>query len=131
MKILTLLVLFIGSFLFLQPSLQAATHSGTTTVSADQMKAHKKAFQMQKREAKATHLFAKRGIDLQDPVNKWMWYWILGWGAAIVLSIIAVATVTASVGGATSFGILYLLASLLGLFGTISLIVWLVKKFAK
>ena len=129
MKILTLLVLFVGSFLFLQPSLQAATHSGTTTVSADQMKANKKAFQMQKREAKATHLFAKRGIDLQDPVNKWMWYWIFGWGAGIVLSILATATI--STGSVGSFGVLWLLASLCWLFGTVSLIVWLVKKFAK
>lgn len=69
---------------------------------------------------------------LGDPVDKWFWFWVIGWGAAIVLSIIAAAVV---VGGAFTGGfgigaILYLIAYLAGLFGSVSLIVWLVKKFA-
>ncbi len=130
MRILTFLVLFAGSFLFSGTSvLQAATHSGiVTTVSAEQMKINKKAFTMQRREAKATHILSKSGIDLQDPVNKWMWFWILGWGAGLVLTIIAAATVAS--GSVGSFGLVYGLASLAFLFGTISLIVWLVKKFS-
>ena len=130
MRILTLLVLFVGCFMFVQPtSLVAATGAGvTTTMSTEQMKANTKAFKMQQREAKATHFLSKHGIDFQDPVNKWMWFWIFGWGAALVLSIVGAATVaTGSVG---SFGLIYLLASLCGLFGTISLVVWLVKKFS-
>ena len=129
MRILTLLVLFVGCFLFVQPtSLNAATGSGvTTTMSTEQMKVNKKAFKMQQREAKATHFLSKHGVDFQDPVNKWMWFWIFGWAAGLVLSIVAGATVaTGSVG---SFGLIWLLASLAYLFGTISLIVWLVKKF--
>ena len=130
MRILTILVLFAGSFLFSNNStLQAATHFGSVaTVNADQIKTNKKAFTMLHREAKATHILSKSGIDLQDPVNKWMWFWILGWGAGLVLTIIAAATVASgSLGG---FGIVYGLASLAFLFGTISLIVWLVKKFS-
>ncbi len=130
MKIFTLLVLFVGSFLFMQPVLQAATHSGiSTTMSTEQMKANKKAFQMQKREAKATHFFAKRGIDFQDPVDKWLWYAIFGWAAGIVLYIIAAATVTA--GSVAGTGILAILGYLLFLFGGISFIVWLIKKLGK
>lgn len=130
MRLLTFLVLFAGSFLLSGTTqLQAATHSGIiTTVSAEQMKINKKAFTMQRREAKATHLFSKSGIDLQDPVNKWMWFWILGWGAGLVLSIIAAATI--STGSIGSFGLIWGLATLAYLFGTISLIVWLVKKFS-
>ena len=62
---------------------------------------------------------------LSDPVDKWFWFWIIGWGAGIVLSILAAATVT---GG--GFGALWLLASLAWLAGSIALIVWLVQKFS-
>ena len=62
---------------------------------------------------------------LDDPVDKWFWYWIIGWGAAIVFSILAAAILTT-----TSFGIFGVLSLLFGLFGTISLVVWLVQKFS-
>lgn len=68
----------------------------------------------------------KYGVDFSDPVNKWMWYWIFAWGAAIVVSILAWGVLSSSVGG---FGILGLLSSLLWLAGTVSLVIWLVKKF--
>jgi hypothetical protein len=69
---------------------------------------------------------------LDDPVDKFFWYWVIGWGAAIVLTIIASAI---AVGGAFSGGfgaawILALLGSLVGLAGTICLVIWLIKKFA-
>lgn len=62
---------------------------------------------------------------LDDPVDKFFWYWIIGWGVGILLSIIAAATLT---GG--GFGILWLLAYLAYLAGSVALIVWLVKKFS-
>lgn len=68
----------------------------------------------------------KYGVDFSDPVNKWMWYWIFAWGAAIVVSILAWGILSSTVSG---FGILGLLSSLLWLAGTISLVIWLVKKF--
>jgi hypothetical protein len=55
-------------------------------------------------------------IDFKDPVDKWLWFWIFGWGLGIVFLFIPV------------FG--WILSSLFFLFGSISLIVWLVKKFA-
>ena len=63
------------------------------------------------------------GIDFQDPVNKWMWFWIFGWGAGLLLSILGAATLFS--GG----GILWILSYLCWLFGTVSLVIWLVKKF--
>ena len=62
---------------------------------------------------------------LDDPVDKFFWYWIIGWGAGIVLSVLAAATIT---GG--GFGVLWLLAYLAWLAGSVALIVWLVKKFS-
>ena len=52
-------------------------------------------------------------VDFHDPVQKWMWFWIFGWGIGLVLLFVPV---------------LWVLSSLFFLFGTISLIVWLVKK---
>ena len=75
---------------------------------------------LQKRKKKR-----KSAIDLRDPVEKWKWYWILGWGAAIAL------VVTAAVLGLVTTGVLYRLliitASLAGIFGTISLVMWLIR----
>lgn len=71
---------------------------------------------------------AQGGIDLQDPVKKWMWFWILGWGGALVLHIISRVVLVGTYG--TGFGIaalLGLLGSLLGLFGTVSLVMWIIK----
>ncbi|HLF62150.1 MAG TPA: hypothetical protein VI603_00250 [Saprospiraceae bacterium] len=52
---------------------------------------------------------------LNDPVDKWFWFAIILWGAAILFSF--------SIGG-------WYFYSLLGLAGTICFILWLVKKFA-
>ncbi len=54
---------------------------------------------------------------INDPVDKWFWYWIIGWGGAIVLSAIN-----------TSW-LFSLLISLAVIFGTVSLIVWLIRKY--
>jgi len=69
---------------------------------------------------------------LDDPVDKFFWYWVIGWGAAIVLSIIAAAVTVGSITGG-GFGIgylLFLIGWLAGLAGTVALVIWLVKKFS-
>ncbi len=85
--------------------------------------------------ARVEHKIARKGmessaagIDLQDPVKKWMWFWILGWGAAIVFYVLATVLIVGTVG--SGFGIaalLSLIGSLCGIFGTVSLIMWIVK----
>ena len=70
---------------------------------------------------------SKKAVDFKDPVNKWLWFGVFGWGAAFVLWILAAALVTG--GGFLGGGVLGLLASLVGLFGTVSFVIWLVKKF--
>jgi len=62
---------------------------------------------------------------LDDPIDKWFWYWVIGWGAGILFSIIASAVIT---GG--GFGILWLVAYLCYLGGSVALILWLVNKFS-
>lgn len=93
-----------------------------------QKKMLKKQERMEKRMAKLEKFLgkklAKKAMDFNDPVDKWFWFWILGWAAGLLLSILAAATI---VGG--GFGVFWLLASLAWLFGTISLVIWLVKKF--
>ncbi len=76
---------------------------------------------LQKMMVKKMH---KNAVDFKDPVNKWLWFGIFGWGAGLLLSILSWSVVTA--GG---FGVLWLLASLAYLFGTVSFVIWLVKKF--
>ncbi|NNE28984.1 MAG: hypothetical protein HKN16_05085 [Saprospiraceae bacterium] len=65
---------------------------------------------------------------LDDPVDKWFWFWVIGWGAAIVLgALIGGVLISGGLGSAT---ILATLVWLVGLAGTVSLVIWLVKKFA-
>jgi hypothetical protein len=142
MKMKTVLFMLVGFFCFAtapQPAM-AITSSTTVTTSMveKQSKDLKKEFKTQKQLNKIERVFGKRGIDFSDPVKKWFWFWILGWSAALVLYIIAIAVgvgtvTTATTTGAVSSGlglyaILGLIAGLVGLFGTISLIVWLIKK---
>ncbi len=68
---------------------------------------------------------AKKGIDFGDPVYKWLWFSLGAFLAAILLWIIAAASVTSGhIGG---FGILGILSLLLWLAGGVFFIIWLVK----
>ena len=81
---------------------------------------------MAKKMAKIKKRFQKKGqdIDLSDPVDKWFWFWIFGWGAGLLLSILWTVAITG-----TAFWGLWTLAYLCWLFGTVSLVIWLIKKF--
>ncbi|MCB0706394.1 MAG: hypothetical protein KDC34_13850 [Saprospiraceae bacterium] len=92
---------------------------------------------MEKQMARMEKQLAKRGqtmndVDFGDPVKKWMWFWIFGWAAGLLLYIIAAVALTGSFtgGGFGLWGILTLLGGLCWLFGSVSLIVWLIKMFA-
>ena len=140
MKMKTVLLMLVGMFCFAttQPVMAITSSTATTTeMIANQSKELKKEFNTQKKLNKIERFFAKRGMDLQDPVKKWLWYWVLGWGAALVLFIIAAvvaaaavstSATTVSTGGFGAAGVLWLIGYLAGLFGTISLIVWFIKK---
>ena len=125
-KIKLSLFLIFGAFFLLQSTpvfSMIETTTSTQTVSIEtQKKELKKEFKTQKRLAKFEKIMKKAGIDFNDPVEKWFWFWILGWGAGLVLSALIWSVLP---------GGLWFLASLAWAFGTVSLIIWLIKKFAK
>jgi hypothetical protein len=57
-------------------------------------------------------------VDFQTEPDKWMWFWIFGWGLAIILSILGVF-----------IPFIYWIGYLCGLAGTVCLVIWLLKKF--
>ncbi len=111
------------------------TTTTTTEVAAEEttpmsQKEMRKQAKLQKKLAKLEKKMADGPFD--DDVKKWRNFWLMGWGIGILLLIIG--TVTA-VGGAFSGGfgigaVLYILGGLVFTFGSISLIVWLIKQFA-
>ena len=93
-----------------------------------------KALKAEKKKLRKYKKFKKKGqrVDFSDPVNKWMWFWIFGWGAGLLLSILAFAIASGGIYSGSGFGIAAILATLswlAWLFGTVALVVWLVKKF--
>lgn len=90
------------------------TVEATTTLSK---KDAKKQARLEKRIAKIEKKSAAQDIDFRDNTEKWMWFWISGWVLAALLRLIGGLGLT-------------ILAGALGLFGTISLIIWLVKVFS-
>lgn len=63
---------------------------------------------------------ADETIDFTDDVEKWKWFWIFGWAGGIALGIIGLII---------SVGFLGTIAGLAILFGTVSLVIWLVNKY--
>lgn len=68
-----------------------------------------------KKQLKKGNISESSFIDFKDPVNKWMWFWIFGWGIGLIFLFIP--------------GI-WIISWLFFLFGTISLIVWIIKMSA-
>ncbi len=100
----------------------------TDTQTHSLVTADKKQLRVQRRLLKLQHLLtSEKGMSmmggLDDSVDKFFWFWLIGWGAGFLMILIGSAIVT---GG---FGILSILGVLFALGGTLSLIAWLVKKF--
>lgn len=74
-----------------------------------------------KKMAKFQKFLGKGGgkkVDFNDPVDKWMWFWLLGWAAGVVLY---------SFGWFVAAPFWYL-GYLCMLGGTVCLVIWLLKK---
>ena len=100
-------------------AVKAVTETEVSDV--DAKKAKKFEEKLGKLSAKIEKKFAKKqakvgdaGVDFSDPVDKWMWFWIFGWGLAILLGLVGLGT----------------LGWIVGVAGTVALILWLVKKFS-
>jgi hypothetical protein len=131
MKIFTLLS-FVAVMFFAAPMAQAAValeSAAVEVIEADQQLS-KKDLKTQKRLERMQKKMTKKGmdVDFSDPVQKWLWFAIFGWGIGIVLTILASVLFTATLGGGWgAAAILWLVAYLAYLFGSISFIIWLVK----
>jgi hypothetical protein len=132
------LFLLLGLFMFstVQPAMAITSPSNVSAVSIEQQRTDlKKEFKLQKRMSRFETLMNKMGVDFKDPVKKWLWFAVLGWAAGLVLYIIAVATAVGTVSTGTGAGLgISAILGILGwacfLFGGISFVIWLVKKFA-
>ena len=127
MKIFRLTFLFVVGMLFAAlPAHAIINPIAPTAVVSQEQKMAQKEVKKAKRFANAKAIAAKAGVDFQDPVQKWFWFWIFGWGGAILFAILG-AILSVVLG---PLGLLIsILGSILGVFGTISLIIWLLKKF--
>lgn len=91
-----------------------------------ELRKQKKSAKIAKKVKKIQSKISSKGVDFKDPVNKWKWFWLFGWGAFIVLIILAGVVGTASFSG---FEVIFNSLGLLSfLFGTASLVIWLIKK---
>ncbi len=127
------LVLTNSAFAVVGPAAPVANDNTEVTENVIPQKMTKKELRKQKKIKKFQKKLRKmqdkaQGVDFSDPVDKWMWFWIFGWGLGLILSIL-VPTIFLSGGLGGAFGALALI-SLVWLFGTISLIIWLIKKFS-
>ncbi len=105
--------------------------STTTEVAAEEVptlskKEMRKQAKLQKKLAKLEKKMAEGPFD--DDIDKWRNMWLLSWGLAVVLSVLAfVGTIGLNSGIVLFSGVL---GSLLWTFGFVALIIWLIKMFA-
>ena len=119
----TFFAIVILLFAFIAPC--SAVHKAPKDIGIERSKLDKKKAakldkKLQKLQKKMENKIAKKsanadgGVDFSDPVDKWMWFWIFGWGLAILLGLVGLGT----------------LGWIVGVAGTVALILWLVKKFS-
>ena len=56
-----------------------------------------------------------------DSTDRWFWFWVIGWGAGLLLTILS--------GGSLATGALGIFWILSFAIGSVSLIIWLLKRF--
>ena len=128
--LLTIVALF-----FFAPQAQAINTADRAPLETaiSHQKLTKKELRQQKRMEKRLKKMQKKGIDFSDPVDKWLWFAIFGWGAGIILYVIASILFVGALYTTGGFGIgtlLYYLSYAASLFGSIAFVIWLVKKFS-
>lgn len=115
----------------IKPVPETTATTASTKTDKQTKKQLKRQERFEKRMAKFEAKMEKKGVDFSDPVDKWLWFAIFGWGAAIVLTILIYAIGFGGFGAGFGFVAIFALLSWLAwLFGGISFIVWLVKKLS-
>lgn len=119
LNILSLLVIF-ALLLSAQPaSAVVAVQNGqetTATISKKELKKQERLEKVMTKVQKKMDKLEKKGVDFSDPTNKWLWFAIFAWVAAIALYII---------GYFVPF--VWWLGYLAGLAGSVFFVIWLLK----
>jgi len=100
----------------------------STTQKAESIKlSDKQAKKMQKLEKRIEKRLKKieaktdnADVDFEDPVDKWMWFWIFGWGLALAAGFVSIFILP---------GLFGFISATFAVFGFVSLVIWLVKMF--
>ncbi len=121
---LLFLVIFIANpLLAVNKPVKEATATASSLKKEMTAKELKKLEKIEKKLEKRMDKLKKKAngadVDFDDPVDKWMWFWIFGWGAGFVFALLSLG-----------FGFFGFLSGACMLFGTVALVLWLVKKFS-
>jgi hypothetical protein len=118
--------------LCIAPTTQAAIslQSAAAEVVEIDSKLRKKTLREQRRLRQLEERIAKKGmdVDFSDPVRKWLWFAIFGWGLG--LAILATILLLIFFGSAVimSYGLALLIAGRISIFlGSVCFIIWVVK----
>ena len=121
LNILSLLVV-VALLFAVQPasavvSVKNSQESTTASVSKKELKKQARMEKVMTKIQKKLDKWEKKGVDTSDPVNKWLWFAIFAWVAAVVFYILASFTA----------GAFWYLGYLASLAGTIFFVIWLLK----
>jgi hypothetical protein len=129
MKLKIILFTIVSLLLPLATQPLMAITSSSTVVSSemiDKQKTHlKNELKAKSKLNKLERLFQKAGIDLKDPIRKWMWYCIFSIVATLGFFLLAVLSASSSI--STAIFLTYL-TQIAGLAALITGVVFLIKN---
>ncbi len=121
LNILSLLVIIALLFAAQPASAVVTVQNGETmtgVISKKELKKQERLEKVMTKVQKKMDKMEKKGVDFSDPVNKWLWFAIFAWVAAIALYILGIFVPFVS-----------WLGYLVGLAGSVFFIIWLLKVF--
>jgi amino acid transporter len=124
MKIRTCIMLFVA-FLFTTPVMAVMNiDPAKATIIVQQNNKLKKNFKIENQQKMVSKFFEKLSLSFNDPINKWLWRWLISWILGGLSFFIALLGTHASNAIYPFLGKLALVALIIG---TIFLIIWIVK----
>jgi amino acid transporter len=125
MKIRTCIMLFVAFLLTTSAMAVIDANTAKASIIVQQNNKLKKNFKMENQQKMASKFVEKLSLSFNDPINKWLWRWLISWILGGLSFFIAL------LGGHASnaiYPILGKLSVVALIIGTIFLIIWIVKK---